>query len=224
MNSRLGETGAQVTSPISGSIIRWHITLATGGPFFLRVLDPDCCSTYEGEWTSAGKVPMSTATQTFKTDLPIKKGDIVGLDNSNGSDTIGLAPVSGSVLSSITPPVVYSFATAMNHPNEEVGFNAVVEPLPTVTHISPRSGSNRGGTKVTIRGTNFDGDVAVTFGRGGQGASGIKTAKKLKVVSDTKIIVVAPLHRAEVVHVIVFDSGGWSARDTACKFRYKKRA
>jgi len=96
MNSRLGETGAQVTSPISGSIIRWHITLATGGPFFLRALTPEiCCSGYVGSGSlSAGEVPVSTATQTYKTDLPIEKGDFIGLDNSNGSDTIGLASVS----------------------------------------------------------------------------------------------------------------------------------
>jgi hypothetical protein len=228
MNSALGETGAQVTSPISGSIIRWHITLATGGPFFLRALTPEiCCSGYVGSGSlSAGEVPVSTATQTYKTDLPIEKGDFIGLDNSNGSDTIGLASVSGSVLSSFAPPVpnTNSGGTATNHPDEEVSFNAVIEPPPTVTRVRPRSGLSKGGEKVTIRGTNFYGAKEVLFSAGAQGDGGTKIGKKLKVVSATKIVVVAPAHRLEGVHVLVLDPGGITGVGRASKFKYKRSA
>ncbi len=37
-------------------------------------------------------------------------------------------------------------------------------PAPTVTAISPNTGSTAGGTSVTITGTNFTGATAVKFG------------------------------------------------------------
>ncbi len=43
-------------------------------------------------------------------------------------------------------------------------FSAVSGPLPTVTSVSPSSGSTAGGTAVTITGTNFVAGATVTFG------------------------------------------------------------
>ena len=38
-NTRLAP-GANLTSPADGTIVRWRIVEATGGPFYLRVLTP----------------------------------------------------------------------------------------------------------------------------------------------------------------------------------------
>ena len=43
------------------------------------------------------------------------------------------------------------------------GFTYVVSP--TVTSVSPNTGSTAGGTAVTITGTNFAAGATVTFGR-----------------------------------------------------------
>jgi len=215
MNSALGEAGAHVTSPVTGTIVRWRIQ-ASGGPFFLRVLTPDGGSTYTGAGTSAGEVPVSTATQTFTTDLPIKAGQILAIDNSNNSDTLGLSLAApGSAVCVFLPPVADgSAATALAcGSGEEVGFNADVQPLPTVSGVSPRSGSRLGGRKVTIKGTNFDGTTAVRFGS--------TPAKSFKVVSDTRIHAVAPAHHLGVVHMTVLNPGK-SASGAASKFKFKQ--
>ena len=40
LNTALPEKGASLTSPVNGTIVRWRIQDAVGGPFFLRVLRP----------------------------------------------------------------------------------------------------------------------------------------------------------------------------------------
>ena len=45
-----------------------------------------------------------------------------------------------------------------------VTFAALTGPAPTVTSVSPSSGTTAGGTAVTITGTNFAVGATVTFG------------------------------------------------------------
>jgi hypothetical protein len=74
---------------------------------------------------------------------------------------------------------------------------------PTITTLSPGTGSVDGGTSVTINGTNFiglTGASAVTFG-------GVN-ATSYNVVSSTKITAVAPAHGAGAVTVQVATSSG----------------
>ena len=70
---------------------------------------------------------------------------------------------------------------------------------PTVTSISPASGAVSGGTTVTIKGTNFGGATAVTFG--GQPAT------NATVVDSTTITAVTPAHAAGAVDVVVTTNG-----------------
>ncbi len=76
-------------------------------------------------------------------------------------------------------------------------------PLPTVTSLSPATGSIAGGTSVTINGVNFVGSAAVTFG----GVS----ASTVYVVSSTEITVKSPPHAAGIVTVVVTTVNGASA-------------
>jgi len=71
---------------------------------------------------------------------------------------------------------------------------------PTITSLSPSSGSAAGGTVVTITGTNFTGATAVTIG--GANAMG------LTVNSPTSITVTTPAGTAGVKNVIVTTPGG----------------
>jgi len=66
---------------------------------------------------------------------------------------------------------------------------------PTVTAVSPNSGSTAGGTSVTITGTGFVATPSVTFG----GANA--TAEVL--VSSTTLTATAPAHAAGLVNVVV---------------------
>ena len=73
---------------------------------------------------------------------------------------------------------------------------------PTVTSVSPNSGSVNGGTAVIITGTNFAAGATVTFG----GTS----ATNVSVVSTTSITATTPAHAAAAVNVVVTNSNGQS--------------
>jgi hypothetical protein len=185
-NAKLPEPGAHVTAPISGTVVRWHILDADGGPFSLRVIHPGSAGSFAGAGTSAAEVPASHALQTYATALPIQAGDLIGLNNGRTTgDHIGLTLVTGTALDVWTPPLADgSSAPAAVQPAGEAAFNAEVQPPPTISAISPASGSVEGGTSVVITGTDFEGASAVTFGAA--------AAKSFTVNSETQITAVAP--------------------------------
>lgn len=71
---------------------------------------------------------------------------------------------------------------------------------PTVTNVSPSSGTVNGGTSVTITGTNFTGATVVTFG--GMNAS------SFSVTNATTITATTPAKPAGAVTVAVTTAGG----------------
>ena len=72
-------------------------------------------------------------------------------------------------------------------------------PAPTISGVSPNSGTTAGGTSVTISGANFTGVSAVTFG-GNAAAVTASTATSLTVTS--------PAHAVGAVDVVVTTPGG----------------
>ncbi len=83
--------------------------------------------------------------------------------------------------------------------------------VPTVTSLSPSSGPSSGGTTVTIKGTDFTGATAVTFGP--------TAATSFQVVSATQITAVAPAGSG-TPNVQVVGPGGSSALITGDNFTY----
>jgi len=81
-----------------------------------------------------------------------------------------------------------------------VTFSAVSGPAPTVTGVSPSSGSTGGGTSVTISGTNFASGATVSFGS--------VAATNVTVVNSTTITATTPAGTAGAVTVTVTNSGG----------------
>jgi hypothetical protein len=82
---------------------------------------------------------------------------------------------------------------------------------PTVTEVSPKAGSELGGTEVTITGTNFTGGSTVHFGS--NSASGVK------VNSPESITAFSP-PGAGTLNVIVTNAGGTSKASSADLFTY----
>ncbi len=77
------------------------------------------------------------------------------------------------------------------------------EQAPTVTAVSPSSGTHKGGQRITIRGTNLTGATFVKFG----GTMGIN----LVVVSSTELTVQVPAHAKGKVYVRVTTPSGTNA-------------
>jgi alpha-tubulin suppressor-like RCC1 family protein len=89
---------------------------------------------------------------------------------------------------------------------------AYSEPIPTVSAVSPTSGSTEGGTPVTITGANFEGATAVRFGANG--------ATSFTVTSATSISATAPAGSAGTVNVTVTTHAGTSPTVVADRFTY----
>jgi hypothetical protein len=83
---------------------------------------------------------------------------------------------------------------------------------PTVTGVTPNTGSTSGGTTVSITGTGFCGVTGVGFGS--------TAATSFQAQSNTLISAVAPAHAAGMVDVRVTTSSGTSAITPADQFTY----
>jgi hypothetical protein len=86
------------------------------------------------------------------------------------------------------------------------------EAAPTVTGISPTSGTTAGGTSVNITGTNFTGATAVNFSS--------TAATSFNVNSSTGITAVSPAGSVGTVDVTVVTPTGTSAISSADQFTY----
>lgn len=185
-NTTLAEPGALVTSPLSGTIVRWHVTGFTGGPWRLQVLTPLGGLSYFGGGRSAPELPSSTATQTYATSIPIKAGQTIAVENANGSDEIGAIVAPAGSYSFFTPALAEnasSTALAID-PGVEFAYNAEVLPPPAISAISPAKGSFKGGSTVTVSGANFADVSGVSFG-------GVP-ATSFSVASESQLTAVAP--------------------------------
>ena len=95
------------------------------------------------------------------------------------------------------------FGGIVNIPPDVVDGHCTPAPAPTVSSVSPNTGSVIGGTSVVVTGTGFTFATAVTFG-------GIAAAS-FTVNSGTQITAVVPAHAAGAVDVAVTNNVGSSA-------------
>src|SRR5262249_3440062 len=92
--------------------------------------------------------------------------------------------------------------------SDQFAYNAA--PVPTVTAVSPSTGTSAGGVVVTVTGTNFTGASAVNFGS--------TAATCFTVLSDTSLTVTAPPITAGTYDITVTTPSGTSATGTADRF------
>jgi hypothetical protein len=85
----LPEPGAIVSAPANGTITSWSVSGASGGPLRLRIVRPVGGGLFTGAGTSSAGTITGTGKLTFPTTLPVKKGDLIGVDPNNDSDAIG---------------------------------------------------------------------------------------------------------------------------------------
>ncbi len=92
-------------------------------------------------------------------------------------------------------------------------FPFLVVQSPTVTSVSPSSGSTAGGTVVTITGTNLTGATTVYFGT--------LAASSFTVNSTTQITATSPAESANAVDVKVTTASGTSSTSSSDLFTYE---
>jgi large repetitive protein len=214
INLAFGEPGARPTSPVSGAVISWHLLNAVG-PFRLRVLHPAGGTAYTAT-ASSSTVTASGGLQTFPAAVPIQAGDALGLDISKG-DKIGIfLGDPGDFAAAWAPPIPDGATQPYLEAQKEieVAYNAVVQPAPTLTAISPASGSIKGGAAVTVTGTDLANVSGVSFG-------GVP-ATSFTVASEGQLAAVAPaVKKAGAVDVTVTTVAGTTPVVATDKFTYQ---
>ncbi len=126
----------------------------------------------------------------------VKFGDLVATSYTNWSDN-EIACVASSHLSGAVDIVVIS-----DNGLESLPYTVV---FPTISSLSPVSGSTWGGTTVTLTGTGFGavrGRGSVTFGD--------SVATSFESWSDNAIVCITPSHVAGIVDVVVTTDNGLS--------------
>src|ERR1019366_2825485 len=93
-----------------------------------------------------------------------------------------------------------------------VAGTGVTPPAPTVSSVSPNTGSTAGGTSLTVTGTNFSGATAVKFGS--------VPAASFIVTSSTTVTAVSPAGSSGTVDVTVTTPAGTSPTSAADAFTY----
>ncbi len=207
-------TAGPVAAPVSGAIVQWRLLGAKGGPFRLRVLRPLGGPNFTAVASSPAVTALGPGLETFPTVLPVQAGDLIGMDVVPGQQ-VGTVISSTSTVAAWNPPLgdgesrSYTEAGAGGY---EFAFNAVVQPAPAVNVVSPRSGSFRGGTSVTISGADFTGASSVTFGG---------TPALFNVNSESQIVAVAPAANKPGRVPIAVTTVAGTATNPAATFDYQ---
>jgi Tol biopolymer transport system component len=180
-------------------------------------------------FTFANPAPAPRITSTSPNAGPRAGGTTVTLGGSGFSGatrvTVGGAVASFSVVSdtrlTLRTPASSTVGTKQVRVTTAAGTSATVAAStftygnpPTVTRVSPATGTARGGTVVTLTGSNFTGATAVRFG--------IVAGRSVHVVSATKITVTSPAGRVGVVDVRVSTRFGTSSTGSADRFTYRR--
>jgi IPT/TIG domain len=155
--------GAATVSPVDGLIVRWRLLgAAPGASYRLQVLSQVHGLEFLSVKSSDPGVPNGGGLETFETALPIKAGQLIGLDQSSG---IAFRRVSGARALGFVPGLIDGAPQlGVEGSGTEYGFDAEVQPPPTITTITPGTGPVVGNNQVVIAGEDFEGATAVRFG------------------------------------------------------------
>jgi hypothetical protein len=176
---------ANLVSPVNGVVVGWNVIGAEGGPFYLRILTPDGLAEFAGAGKSGPATPLTTGVQHFEALMPIKAGQLVAIDNTNGADTIGVIASPAAEYEFFAAGTLAEGASAAPtlRPGLELDFNAEVQPAPVVLGLGTTAGPVAGGTDVLISGTDLEGATSVKFG-------GVAAA--FGHVSETAVLATSP--------------------------------
>jgi hypothetical protein len=183
-NVALTQAGAQVVSPVNGAVVRWNvIDGTTAGQYRLRVMNPlgGTSFLFTGASAPVSSIP-SAGVQTFTAGVPISAGQAIGLDMSETA-SIGGASGLGAFVSWAPAPAEGSVPVIVNSGEVAIGFNAEIQPAPTIASLSTTSGPTGGGTSVVISGADLEGASAVGFG--GTAASSFTVDSESQVTAVT---------------------------------------
>ena len=204
---------------VSATSITAKTPTGTAGVKPVVVTTPGGVATLAGAFTyvqapTIASVTPSTGVLAGGTAITITGTNLTGAISVTvgGTQATSVVVVNATTITALTPaategvkPIVVS--TLGGATTQTVLFNYINVPAPTITSVSPISGSMSGGTAITITGTNLTGATSVTVG----GAA----ATSVVVVSATSITAVTPAGAAGAQSVAVTTEGGTATKANA---------
>jgi hypothetical protein len=183
-----------VASTVNGTVVRWrvkHIASATQFPIAFRVISPAAGGQFTGGGTSATVTPPDVdGITTFVSSIPIKVGDLYGLNYGAGNHEyfgISAGPNSGQLFN----PILGQGSTRSPDSNtsEQLLVNAEIEPTSTLTSVKKKA--KRGGkVKLTIEVPNAG--TLVAGDKKDKGVTAVAAAKKPTLVKNKRMQLSAP--------------------------------
>lgn len=124
------------------------------------------------------------------------------------SDTslVAVAPPQAAATVDIT--VINNIGTSSTSSSDQFTYNTAS--APTVTAVSPTSGTTAGGGLATVTGTNFIGASGVSFGS--------TAAASFTILSDTTIVATAPAQASGTQHITVTTPSGTSSTSSSDQY------
>ena len=183
-----------VSSPVNGTVVRWRIrstASATQQPIAFRVISPAAGGQFTGGGSSGTVTPPDiTGTTELAASIPIKIGDLLGLNYGGGTNEyfgISAGPNSGQLFN---PPLALdSTRTPQNNTTEQLLVNADIEPTATLTSVKKKA-KKRGKVKLTIEVPN-PGSLVVGDKKD-KGVVAVTAAKKPTLVKNQRMQVATP--------------------------------
>jgi len=172
--------------------------------------------------------PPPTVTKLSTTKGPVAGGTKVTITGTNlsevtavkfGSESAtGVAVKSATSITAVSPAGTAGIvAVTVTTPSGTSIISSADEfaYTPTITKLTPNTGSTAGGTTVTVKGTGFGlGKTATAF------VFGTTSATSVECTSTTECKVLTPAHAAEKVEVVATVNAEGSPKASAADFTY----
>ncbi|WP_181408820.1 IPT/TIG domain-containing protein [Schumannella soli] len=203
-------TGVQV---ISDTALRATTAARTPGQVSIVIQHPNGDTTIDGGYTYTPP-PAPTEASIDPVVGPTAGGTATTITGTGftGATGVTFGGTAGTAFTVVSPTQITVTAPAhaagpvdvvVQHPSGDAtltgAFTFQPPAVPNVTTVAPASGTQLGGTVVTITGTDLGGTTGVTFG--GTAGTGL-------VVTPTQVTVTTPAHAPGLVDLIVQAPGG----------------
>ncbi len=202
------------------TLVSWstYSSLGSFEEFTLRLYDRQSATDYVVEREDGPRLLEYSSLNTFKADVPVSHGDIIGIEEPNGvaepNACVVNTPNEGDEYANAEAVGVHATGTYSTLHKGRVNVSAVLEKPPGLTLISPASGAVTGGTTVTLAGHDLTGTEEVRFGA---------AQAQFKVVSDEQIDATAPAAAAPgPVDVTATTAAGTTPKVAGGTFTYTR--
>ncbi len=191
-----GSGTVTIQARLEGDFGQAQLRILEPATFFIAAVQPNTGNPNGGDQVSITGGGFEEPVRVTFGGVPAQvlsvSANRIRVETPPSSTTVGAGqtvsvPVSVTINLNTTDQAVDSLSSAFSY---VIGGGAPVQPA--VSSVSPASGPNEGGTRVTINGDGFQSPVQVFFGQGGSAQSFTGVEATVQSVSSSRIVVTTP--------------------------------